>query len=95
MTAGDLANFLMKTSVVVTRKSCSFSNNEFHCFLGVCFQGFKKFEELSDKFGLDSFTWSIIFYDIGFLWCIILVAENIFINQHYLLYLSSISILML
>ena len=39
--AGDLAKFLMQTFATAKTKSCSFSNNEFHCCLGVCFPGFK------------------------------------------------------
>ena len=46
VTVGDLAKCSMQTSTTSKSKSCSFSNNEFHCCLGVYFQSFKKFEEI-------------------------------------------------
>ena len=54
----------------------------FTASLGVCFQGFKKFEELKVKLTLDLFTWSVTFYDVGFLWRMFLVAEKIFLSTN-------------
>ena len=43
-------------------KSCSFSKNEFHCCLGVCFQGFKKFEEILRFIYLECFLYGMYFF---------------------------------
>ena len=68
----------------------------FTACLGVSFQGFKKFEDYSVKFSFRS-----IYLEYYLLQCWLSMVyvfsdrENIFINRHYLLYLSCISILML
>ena len=67
----------------------------FTACLGVCFQGFKKFEEQSVKF-----SFRFIYLECYILRCWLFTVyflsgrENNFINQHYLLYLSCIFILM-
>ena len=75
VTAGGLTKLLMQTSTTKT-KSCSIRNDGFHCLLWRVFF-FKVSRNLKSKASnlvLDLFTWSIIFYDVGFLWCMFLVA---------------------
>ena len=96
VTAGCLTKLLMQTSSTVNTKSCTYSNNEFHCFLGRLFSRFQEIWRVKSQI---SFKFTYMAYYI--LWCWLFTAyvfsgrENIFINQHYMPYLSCIYILML
>ena len=70
VTVGDLAKFSMQTSATAKTKSCSFNNNEFHCCLGACFQGFKKFEEI----------FRFIYLECFFLWCVFFKWQKMFLS---------------
>ena len=76
--SGDLAKFSMQTSATAKRKICSFSNNEFHCCLDVCFQSFMKFEE----------TFRFIYLECFFVWCVFFKWQRKYFYQSALLAIS-------
>ena len=78
VTAGDLVKFSMHTSATAKTKSCSFNNNKFHCCLGACFQGFKKFEEI----------FRFIYLECFFVWCVFFKWQRKYFYQLALLAIS-------
>ena len=87
VTAGCLTKLLMQTSSTANTKSCTYSNNEFHCFLGCLFSRFQEIWRVKSQI-----NFRFIYMECYLLWC---SRENIFIDQHYMPYLSCIYILML
>ena len=96
VTAGCLTKLLMQTSSTANTKSCTYSNNEFHCFLGCLFSRFQEIWRVKSQI-----NFRFIYMECYLLWCWLFMAyvfssrENIFIDQHYMPYLSCIYILML
>ena len=77
VSACGLANFLLQTSTTAKTKSCSFSNNKCRCSWAFVFKVSRKLKSKESNLFLDLFTWSVIFYNVDFLWWIFLVAQKI------------------